>query len=404
VPAFICEALSRRLRRVVTLADAGFAETEPPAVRAANWHTDTLGSLHDLSRADIGPERHRLLAGAEYAVAASSVPPGEWWDRMADTARGSGRRAGEYTVGHGDVAAVRETVAFFSRMDQRHGGGHARRALVLYLQTDVGDYLGGRFADDRVRRDLFAAASELAYLAGWTAFDDLQHAIAQPYFVSAVKLAAMAGDPPMAAHVLRAMALQSLELGHHREALRLASAAMQGSRYTRASPKERALVGVVHARALAATGDKRGAMVALRRAEDDLATASPGIEEPHRTFFFGEAALAHEAARTLASAGDTKGAIAEFRRSVRTRNATAFARTHTVTLGRLAAVQAATGAVEEACATWGKVLDGMDGVRSGRARQIVVDLRRALSPFRKRGVAIVAELDRRAAHYTARPT
>ena len=61
---------------------------------------------------------------------------------------------------------------------------------------------------------MFSAASELAYLSGWMAFDNAEHSIAQHYFSVAVKLAAEADDPPMAGHVLRAMAHQAVDLGH----------------------------------------------------------------------------------------------------------------------------------------------------------------------------------------------
>ncbi|MEU8137019.1 Tat pathway signal protein [Streptodolium elevatio] len=403
VTAFICEALSRRLGRAVTAAEAGFANGTSASAGATSWHADAVTSLADLGRLDVDLERRQVLAGSAYAAAALALPHGDWWERTAHAARARQQDAGSgYTAGRGDVDAVRETTAFFSQMDQRHGGGHGRRALVLYLQSDVCTYLAGRFTSEQVRRDMFSAAGELAYLAGWTAFDNAQHAVAQPYFTNAVKLAAMADDPPMAAHVLRAMAHQALELGHHQEALGLAAASVEGHRYRLATPREKALLGVVHARALAATGDSRAAAAALLRAEDDLAGASPGIEEPHRVFFFGEASLAHETARTLAAAGDGKRAVAEFRRSVRTRNGAAFRRTHAVTLGLLGSIQASGGAIEEACATWTRALENMEGIRSGRTRQTVVDMRRALSPFRRRGVRLVSELDTRAAEYLTR--
>ncbi len=95
------------------------------------------------------------------------------------------------------------------------------------------------------------------------------------------------------------------------------------------------------------------------------------------------------------------GAEREFGRSVRTRKAATFTRTHAVTLGYLAAVQAQQGRIEEACATWSSALDTMDGVRSGRARQVAADLRAALSTFRRRGIAAVVDLDARAASYLA---
>ncbi|GFE25752.1 Tat pathway signal protein [Streptomyces nigrescens] len=399
VPLILCEALSRRLGRVVTLDEVGLADPSSAPCGALDWRTDAVASLVDLGRVDVDLERRQLLVGSAYSVASLALPSQSWWSEMAEAPEGRAVRLGTRSVGMGDVEAVRETGAFFSRLDQRHGGGHGRKSLVQYLMTEVADYLDGRFPDDRVRREMFSAASELAYLAGWTAFDNAQHSVAQPYFTIAVKLAARADDPPMAGHVLRAMAHQALELGHPQQALGLASASVEGKRYRFASPREKALLGVVHARSLAATGARKAAAVALRRAEDDLAGAGPGIEEPNRTFFFSEASLAHETARTLQAAGDVAGALREFRRSVRTRNGAAFGRTHAVTLGLLGQVQAERGSIEEACATWSRALDSMDGIHSGRTRQTVVDMRRALSPYRRRGVRVVTELDSRAADF-----
>jgi len=89
---------------------------------------------------------------------------------------------------------------------------------------------------------------------------------------------------------------------------------------------------------------------------------------------------------------------------VRTRKATTFTRTHVVTLGYLGAIQLRSGNLDEACATWTKALDAMDGIHSGRARQVVHDMRSTLSPFHNRGVTIIKELDERAATYlTAAP-
>ncbi len=116
-------------------------------------------------------------------------------------------------------------------------------------------------------------------------------------------------------------------------------------------------------------------------------------------FFFGEASLAHETACTLRDTGDLARAVRQFHRSVRTRKAATFTRTHAVTLGYLGAVQARQGNIEEACGTWSRALDVMDGVRSGRTRQVAVDMRSILSPIRRRGIHAVADVDARAASY-----
>ncbi|TDC25310.1 hypothetical protein [Kribbella albertanoniae] len=216
---------------------------------------------------------------------------------------------------------MRETVQLFTRIDQRRGGGHARAAVVQYLSSDVAGYLRASYTDDGVRQGMFSTAGELAYLAGWMAFDNSEHAIAQQYFAVAVKLAAEADDAPLAAHILRAMAHQAVDLGHHRQAVRIAEASLDGRRYDQASPRERSLIGVVHARALAVDGQRTAASRALLRAETDLAAATPGDDEPGRVFFFGEASLAHETACTLRDMGELPAATREFQCSVRTRKA-----------------------------------------------------------------------------------
>lgn len=365
-----------------------------------DWDADTLMTLTDLGRVDVDLKRRRVLSAAAYSVAALTVPGDPWWARMA--AEGRARTVDEAgNVGTGDLAAVRDMVAFLSRIDQRRGGGHARTAVVQYLTRDVAKFLAGAFASDRVRREMFSAASELAYLAGWMSFDNAEHALARHYFTVAIKLAAEADDPPMAGHVLRAMAHQAVDLGDVRQAVELAEASIDGARYTTACSREKALLGVVHARALSAAGEKKAAAASLVRAENDLADAQSGDPEPGRVFFFGEASLAHETACALRDVDDLPAAITEFDRSVRTRNAAPFARTHAVTLGYLAGVHARRGDLDQACATWSVALDTMDGVRSGRTRRVATDMRAMLAPLRRRGVPAAAELDARAARYLA---
>jgi tetratricopeptide (TPR) repeat protein len=397
-PVILLEALSRCLGQPVTLAEIGLADDEPSPHNVPDWHADTLSALIDLGRADVDSQRRRILGSAAYSLAALALPAGQWWQAAAHHGRPR-ETQGARRVGQSDVDTVRDMASVFSHLDQRRGGGHARTAVVQYLTSDVAGLLRGEFRDDRVRRDMFSAAGELAYLSGWMAFDDAEHSIAQRYFMLAVKLAAEADDQPMVAHVLRAMAHQAVDLGHARQALDLAAASMARERYTRAVPRERALLGVVHARALAATGKARAATCALNRAENDLAAARPGDDEPNRVFFFSEASLAHETACTLRDLGDLDGAVRQFRRSVRARNAATFPRTHAVTLGYLGAAQARQGSIDEACATWSRALDAMDGVRSGRTRQVATNMRSALSPFRRRGISTVANLDARAASY-----
>ncbi|WBB91766.1 Tat pathway signal protein [Verrucosispora sp. WMMC514] len=397
-PGLLCEALSRKLGRVVTLDEIGLPAPLLSSRDMLGWRVDTLAALTELGRVDVDAERRRVLSTAAYSLAALTLPGGRWWEQMAERGQARGAAGGKM-VGRGDVDAVRDMASLFSRVDQRRGGGHARLAVVQYLTSDVASFLCGRYADDALRRDMFTAASELSYLAGWMAFDNGEHNVAQHYFNVSVKLAAEAENPAMAGHVLRAMAHQAIDLGHHKHSLNLASASMDTQRYKAAAPRERSLLGVVYARALGVNGETQQAARALLQAEDDLAAASDGDDEPGRVFFFGEASLAHETACALRDTGDLTGAAKQFRRSVKTRKAASFTRTHAVTLGYMGAIQARQGDIEEACDTWSRSLDAMDGVRSGRTRQVAAEMRALLSPYKRRSIRVVQDVDMRARNY-----
>lgn len=409
-PAFLCEALSRRTGRVITAADIGLADHETPAAGQVDWDGDSLTGLVELGRADVDADRRRLLAAATFSLGGLALPDSGWWDRLADqgdrrthrtpsSSPTPGSSPGAGQVGRGELEAVREMVSFLSRVDSRRGGGHARTVVVQYLLTDVTRHLRGRYGDDRVRREMFALAGELACLSGWMAFDEADHATAQRWFVTAVKLAAEADDAPLAGYILRAMAQQAVDLGHVRQAMDLSAASLEGRRYRCADARERARLGVVRARALAAAGDSPAAAHAITQAETDLAAARADADNPARVSVFTEASLAHQTACALRDLGDLAGATREFSRSIRTRNASTFTRAHALTLGKLGAVQARQGHVEQACATWASALDTMDGVRSGRTRQAAVDMRAVLSPFRSRKIPGAAEVRSRAAAY-----
>ncbi|WP_324290592.1 hypothetical protein [Streptomyces sp. H27-H5] len=67
-----------------------------------------------------------------------------------------------------------------------------------------------------------------------------------------------------------------------------------------------------------------------------------------------------------------------------------------MTLGYLGDVQVRQGHLDDACQTWTRALDAMAGIRSGRARDTVVQMRRSLSPVKGRGGHMAADLDQRA--------
>lgn len=394
-PHILAETLSRRLGRRLTLADLGLEDGPTgTADNGYDWSVDSLTVLAELGSDDLDMHRRKLLATTAYSAAGLALPSAAWW--AAAPAEASSRPAtSSRRVTQGDIDDVRGLTAFYSARDQQRGGASGRSALAGHLRDEAVPLLGSTFRTEQHRRDTYSAVAEMTYLAGWMAFDASEHRTAQRYLTLAARLAAEAADGPLGGHILRALAHQAVDLGHPRRALDLADASMSRTHYAQASSREKALLAIVHARALAADGDRRGTLAAISRAESDLARADTETA-PDRVGFFQEASLAHETACALRDLGDSKDAEAHFKHSVATRRWQQYARTHSVTLGYLGAVQVRQGHLDEACATWEQALAAMSGIQSGRARDIIVRMQSDLSPVRRRGGRRVAELDRRA--------
>ena len=396
-PRYLAEAVSRRLGHVIQPTDLGFntdgsLETD---LDGLDWWThEPATDLVTVGRADL--ERRAFALNALYSLAALAVPL-DAWQEIAD--RGRRARDGGAAVGTGEVNAVREMFAMFSKADEQFGGGHARLAVVQYLTSDVAGYLRGRFATDTDRKAMFSAASQIAWLAGWKSFDSSRHGLAQRYFVQSVRLANEADDRALASFTLRAMAHQAVDLGHGERALELADSALSWSR-GRATPAATALFTILTARGHAATGDHVRATHAIKTAESLLSSADPGNEPVWiQTTKFTEAALAHQTALALQDLGELGESERQFRRSIATRNQNAKRRTHALTIAYLADVQCARGHLQDAGANWNLALDNLPGVASGRARDAVKNIRTRLRSFGPRLPAFAKRLDQRAAAY-----
>ncbi|MFE2449876.1 hypothetical protein ACWDHW_34115 [Streptomyces melanosporofaciens] len=66
-----------------------------------------------------------------------------------------------------------------------------------------------------------------------------------------------------------------------------------------------------------------------------------------------------------------------------------------------AEIQLKSGSIEQACATWNRAMDHMDGVRSVRTRKAVSRIRGDLVHSWARGVRCAAELEERAVEFLA---
>ncbi|MFF8986432.1 regulator [Streptomyces globisporus] len=329
------------------------------------------------------PATHPPAAGAHPGAGALPVVP-----RQRQTDRGPGQR-----VGTGDVAALRSVGELFRTLDHAYGGGHARQALVRYLEHEAEPMLRGTYGETTGRR-LFAAVADLTRLAGWTSYDIAAHGLAQRYFVQALRLAQAAGDRGYGAYVLLTMSRQAVYLGHGREAVQLARVAQQGIG-SAAPPLVQALLHAVEARGHAVLGEARSCTAALTRAEHALETARPGDEVPHWARTFDEAQLADELGHCHRDLQQYRAAAQHAERSLQLR-APAYARSRLFCRVVLASARLGLGELDQACQLGAEAAQQAAEMRSVRATEYVRAFERSLEPYRD-AVAVRGYRDRVAA-------
>ncbi|WP_328722112.1 regulator [Streptomyces sp. NBC_00247] len=294
--------------------------------------------------------------------------------RQRQTERGPGQR-----VGNGDVAALRSVGELFRSLDHAYGGGHARQALIRYLEHEAEPMLRGSYTETTGRR-LFAAAADLTRLAGWTSYDIAAHGLAQRYFVQALRLAQAAGDRAYGSYVLITMSRQAVYLGHGREAVQLARVAQQG--VGPAAPAAvQALLHAVEARGHGVLGDARACAVSLARAERALEAVRPGDEAPHWARHFDEAQLADELAHCHRDLQQYRAAALHAERSLQLR-APAYARSRLFCRVVLASARLGLGELDQACLLGAEAAQQAREMRSVRATEYVREFERRLEPYR----------------------
>lgn len=287
-------------------------------------------------------------------------------------------------VGRGDIAAIRAVGDLFRALDHAYGGGHARQALVRYLESEAEPMLRGRYGE-QIGRALFGAVADLTRLAGWTSFDIAAHGLAQRYFVQALRLSQAAGDRALGGYVLVTMSQQAVHLGHGREAVQLARVAQQGVG-TSVPPVVQSLMHAAEARGHGLLGDVRSCTTALVRAERALAAARTGDELPAWARYFDEAQLSDEFAHCYRDLQQWRTAAQHAEKSLRLRSP-AYARSRIFCRLVLATARLGMGDLDEACTMATDALRAAGEMRSARSLEYVRDFHRRLTPYRGSPVA-----------------
>ncbi|MFD7712493.1 regulator [Streptomyces sp. NPDC059786] len=413
-PALIAEVFTRRLGRRLTAQDLGldacapvyagleFAASSEEAVDIVSglWRKDS-GSHAELRKIAftpaglVVPSRDWLIGRADDHVgrgdpAALRIPvqqrpgarvpgPAEPGGVPLPRQRGRTERGPGQKVTAGDIAALRSVGELFRTLDHAYGGGHARQALVRYLEHEAEPMLRGTYGEKTGRR-LFAAASDLTRLAGWTSYDIAAHGLAQRYFVQALRLAQAAGDRAYGSYVLVTMSRQAIYLGHGREAVQLARVAQQGVGGS-APPVMQALLHAVEARGHGVLGEVRACTASLVRAERALEAARTADEVPYWARFFDEAQLADEFGHCHRDLQQYRAAVQHAERSLQLR-AQGFARSRLFCRVVLATARLGLGELDQACQLGAEAAGQAAEMRSVRAMEYVRDFERRLEPYR----------------------
>jgi hypothetical protein len=343
--------------------DAGLEYPGTPMQAAENvsvlWQAD-LDDQTVLERGLITPAAWNK-ASLRWLVAPAAIP-GD-----------SDDRPGGVRVGMGDVERFRDTVAMFRELDDRFGGGHARDALIRYLQGDAVRLLRGRYPDS-VGSALLSSVAEATQLAAWMTYDSMPHSPqAQRYFIQALGLAQAGGDRMLGALILDSMSHQATYTGRFREAASLAQAARTGTTGI-ATATLTAHFHTMEARALARLGEAKACDLALAAAVTQYERRKPE-DDPAWFQYFDEAELSAEFGHCLRDLSRAKDAAEHAGRSVGASTDGRFARSDFFATMVLADSYLSAGEAEQACLAAMAALTAGEQIRSGRCVQYLRDFR-----------------------------
>ena len=295
-------------------------------------------------------------------------------------------------VGAGDVERFRDTVEMFRELDDRFGGGHAREALIRYLQGDAVRLLRGRYPDS-VGSALLSAVAEAVLLAAWMTYDSTPLSPqAQRYFIQALGLAQAGGDRVLGALILDSMSHQATYTGRFREAASLAQAARTGTTGI-ATATLTAHFHVMEARALARLGEAKGCDLALAAAVTQYERRRPE-DDPAWFQYFDEAELSAEFGHCLRDLHRARDAAEHAGRSVGASDDGRFARSDFFATMVLADACLAAGDPEQACAAALAAMTAGEQIRSGRCVNYLREFRDHLAAAN--GTAAVREFSEQA--------
>ena len=262
------------------------------------------------------------------------------------------------------------------RMDDTIGGGNLLASVREDLRLVLALLNNAAYTEDIGRR-LHAVAAELGRLAGYLAFEINQHAVAQRYWLAALRSAHLSGDRAIGANILSFMSEQAVRLGSPRDAVALAESALD---------VERALTPAVAAwlyGQLAVGAGGMGEELTARRAQDrsfELLARSTPADEPPWIYWYTEGVTRHLAGKSLLFLARPADAEPYLRRAVAMLDPS-FTRDRGLALLDLATARIGMGSVERACATATEAAGIIRRLDSPRQRRLLAEFRVTAAPY-----------------------
>jgi hypothetical protein len=132
-------------------------------------------------------------------------------------------------VDHALVDDLGQVVEARRRMDDALGGGTLLPSVREDLRLVVAMLNNAAYTEE-VGKRLHGVAAELGRLAGWFAYDSEQPALAQRYYLAALRAAHVSGDRAIGANILGLMSIQAAQSTNPRDAVTLGESALQAER------------------------------------------------------------------------------------------------------------------------------------------------------------------------------
>jgi DNA-binding XRE family transcriptional regulator len=222
----------------------------------------------------------------------------------------SGRR-----VGAGLVEQLTVMATEVRKMDDLAGGGSVL-SLTQHEYSWVAGLLDHAIYDERTGQMLYVALAELGQLCGWAAYDAGHHALAQRYYIAALRASHSADDRPLGAHILSCMAEQAARQGQPAEAVTLIETALVGIR-GREIPSLLAELYGRQAYAFATLGDVSGCNAAISKLNTQIERLMPGAR-PSWLYWVNPANMTCEAGNALRQLGRAEQSVAVLENGIAT--------------------------------------------------------------------------------------